>query len=223
MENDSEGRERLLRLGVRHLPVLVKGEQLLSSKNMEFIAEFAGLRGIGHIPLPPQELFEKWITILRAAQRYACQLPNDQMNLRALQIRNRPTWQLGNHIFSIGLAYLECVVGGAKNLTDLQKTFQSFESDRFTSGEEIARYGDEVIVKIEQWWNGLADKSCRRSIEIDNYGVMSVHQLLDRCTWHSAHHARQIADLLESQGIEPDGKFSEHDLAGLPLPKRIWD
>jgi hypothetical protein len=178
-----------------------------------------GVHGSGNPRLPPEELFKRWVKILRAAQRYVRQLPNDQMNLDGTHNRRRPNREVGHHIFRIGEKYLECVVNGAKAL-DGRKLLKD---GTFTTGEEITRYGDEVITRLEQWWNGLADHSCQQRIEVTDYGVISTHQLLERCTWHSAHHTRQIADVLERQGIEPDGRFTKEDLAGLPLPERIWD
>jgi hypothetical protein len=50
-----------------------------------------------------------------------------------------------------------------------------------------------------------------------------MHQLFERSTWHSAQHVRQLIAVLERFGIEPDGKLTSDDLAGLPLPERIWD
>jgi hypothetical protein len=29
--------------------------------------------------------------------------------------------------------------------------------------------------------------------------------------------------LLQENGIEPDGPLTEADLAGLPLPRQVWD
>jgi hypothetical protein len=50
-----------------------------------------------------------------------------------------------------------------------------------------------------------------------------MHQLLERSTWHSAQHARQLAAVLERYGIEPNRRPTPQDLAGLPLPERLWE
>jgi hypothetical protein len=50
-----------------------------------------------------------------------------------------------------------------------------------------------------------------------------LHQLLERSTWHPAQHARQLMAVLEGFGIAPDGPLSAEDLAGLPLPERLWE
>jgi hypothetical protein len=211
-------------LGVRSVPIVAKGKDYVVAKNLDTVADFVDVPRPSHIPLPPEELFHKWMKILRAAQRYIRQIPNDQMNLSATHNRRRIIRSLGHHIFSIGGAHVESVVNGAKDMTALCSP--PIADGTFTTGEEIARYGDEVIARIEQWWNGLADKSCRQEIEIIYGGIpmrYSVHKQLERCVWHSTHHTRQLADVLERRGIEPDGTLSKTDLDGLPLPKRIWE
>ena len=61
---------------------------------------------------------------------------------------------------------------------------------------------------------GLADKSCRQTVKT-YYGERPLHELLERCTWHSAQHARQIIAVLERLGIKADGPLTEADYAGL--------
>ena len=210
-----------MQLGVRATPALVKGRKFIIAKSLDEVAKFVGVPGPGHTPLPPAELFARWRKILCAAQRYVRQIPDDQMNQMALHNRDRTIRLLGYHVFRIGEAYLECVVGGAIDLEELIR--KPVKNGTLTNGPEIAHYGEEVIGQLDQWWEGLTDKSCGETREITLYGVISLHRLLDRSTWHSAHHTRQIVDVLDRLGIEPDRRFTAQDLAGLPLPERIWD
>jgi uncharacterized damage-inducible protein DinB len=211
----------MLQLGARSTPVVAKGRHFVFGQNLEEVAAFLGLHGTGHVPMPPDELFAKWVRILRAAQRYVRQMPDEQMSQRGTHNRDRPIRLICHHIFRIGEAHLECAAGGAKDLEELTRV--AVQDGTFTTGEEIARYGDEVIDRLEQWWARLSDKSLIQQLEIDNYGPMSMHQLLDRSTWHSTHHTRQIVDVLERLDIVPNGKFTKEDVAGMPLPERIWD
>lgn len=220
MLNDPEGMERLKRLGVRNLPVIAKGDQFVFGQNLEDVAEFVGLMGTGHTPLPPEQLIRKWITVLRAAQRFVRQLPSDRLNERAIENRDRSIRLLAHHIFRIGEAFLETVVDGVEysnNLATLPPP-----DGRFTSGREIADYGETVIARLQQWWDGLSDRNCQSRVKT-YYGMQPMHQLFERCTWHSAQHARQLTAILERFGIEPDGRLTADDLAGLPLPERIWE
>jgi hypothetical protein len=132
---------------------------------------------------------------------------------------------LEHHIFSIGAAFVECAAYGAKDLQE--RAEPPLEDGTFMTGDEMAGYGGEVIARIEAWWSARADKSCQEEIEIVYPGITirsSLNKLLERCVWHSAHHTRQIADLLEKRwGIAPDGRMTAEDLAGLPLPTRVWE
>ena len=55
------------------------------------------------------------------------------------------------------------------------------------------------------------------------YGEQPLHHVMERCTWHSAQHARQIASVLEGFGIAPNGAITADDYAGLPMPKALWE
>jgi hypothetical protein len=220
VQNDPHGRERLLALGVRNVPVVAKGGQFVFGQNLEDVAEFVGLQGTGHTPLPPPELARKWILALRAAQRYVRQLPSARLGELAIDNRNRSIRLLSHHVFRIAEAFLETVVDRVEYAAQLANVPPG--DGTFMTGDEIASYGEEVIARLEKWWRGLADKSCGQKLKT-YYGMQSMHQLLERTTWHSAQHARQLAAVLERFGIEPDGRLSSSDLAGLPLPERLWE
>ena len=110
MLNDPAGQDRLRRLGASTVPVLAKGAQYIFCQNLEDVAEFVGLQGSGHTPLPPAELYSKWIHVLRAAQRYIVQFPDEQLGERAIHNRNRSLALLSHHIFRIAEAFIETAV-----------------------------------------------------------------------------------------------------------------
>ena len=86
--NDSGGRERLLKLGVRNVPVVAKGDKFVFGQNLEDVAEFVGLQGTGHKPLPPDELMCRWINVLRVAQGLIRQIPDDKITEKVIRIAN---------------------------------------------------------------------------------------------------------------------------------------
>jgi hypothetical protein len=218
--NDSGGRERLLALGVRNVPVVSKGDQFVFGQNLEDVAEFVGLHGTGHTPLPPEQLITKWVNVLRSAQRYIRQIPNDRINERVIPNRDRSIRLLSHHLFRIGEAFLETAVDGVEYAVQLANVPP--KDGTFMTGDEIARYGDTVIARLQKWWDGLADKSCRQKVKTF-FGMQPIHMLYERSTWHSAQHVRQLAAILERYGIEPDGPLTAENLAGLPLPERLWE
>ena len=210
----------MLRLGAQSVPVLAKDGQFIFCQNMEDIAEFVGLEGSGHSPLPPEVLFDKWIIVLRASQRYVRQIPNSRLTERAIENRDRSIRLLSHHIFRIGEAFLETAIDGIEYRTN-NANVPPADGSCMTGGE-ITAYGEGTIERIENWWARLEDKSCRQKVKTF-YGTPPLHQLFERSTWHSAQHARQMIAVLERFGIEPDERLTSEDLAGLPLPERIWE
>jgi len=218
--NDPAGRQQLLALGVRNVPVVSRGEQFVFGQNLEDVAEFVGLQGTGHKPLPPGQLIGKWLNVLRAAQRFLRQMPNERLNEKVIDNRDRSIRLMGHHVFRIGEAFLETAVDGIEYAVQLANIPP--KDGTFTTGEEIARYGDTIIARLDKWWKELADKSCQQKVKTF-FGMQPIYMLYERSTWHSAQHARQLAAVLERFGIEPNGRLTSEDLAGLPLPERLWE
>jgi len=187
---------------------------------MEDVAEFVGLQGSGHTPLPPTALMTKWITVLRAAQRYIRQLPSDRLAERAIDNRDRSIRLLSHHVFRIGDAFLETAIDGVEYRTNNANVPP--EDGTCTAAVEIAAYGDGIVERLENWWSQLEDQSCRQPVKTF-YGTPPLHQLFERSTWHSAQHTRQLIAVLERFGIEPQGRLTAEDLAGLPLPQGLWE
>jgi len=217
--NDPGGREKLLALGLRHPPVVAKGTTYVFGQNLEDVAEFVGLHGTGRKLLPPEQLIGKWINVLRAAQRYLRQIPDARLNEKVIPNRDRSIRLMGHHLFRIGEAFLETVNGAEYGQ---QLANRPPAEGTFTSGDEIALYGETVIARLQQWWDTLDDKSCQRKVNT-YFGMQTTHMLYERSTWHSAQHTRHLIAVLERFGIEPDGRLTAAELAGLPLPERLWE
>jgi hypothetical protein len=218
--NDAGARERLLKLGVSTVPVLARDDQYIFCQNLEDVAEFVGVQGSGHTPLPPEFLFSKWLNVLRAAQRYIRQIPDGRLAERVIDNRDRSIRLMSHHVFRIAEAFLETAIGDVEYWVN-NANIPPADGTCLT-GAEIAAYGDEVIARVEAWWDRLGDKSCRQKVRTF-YGTPPLHQLFERSTWHSAQHTRQLIAVLERFGIEPDGRLSAEDLAGLPIPEGLWE
>lgn len=220
MLNDAGGRDRLLKFGVRNVPVVARGESYVFGQNLEDVAEFVGLQGTGHKPLPPDELIAKWMNVLRAAQRLVRQIPDDKMSERVIPNRDRAIRLLAHHVFRIGEAFLETVMDGKEYAA--QHANVPPADGTHTTGRDVAEYGEGVIKRLEAWWAKLEDKSGSQTLKT-YYGPQPLHTLLERSTWHSAQHGRQLAAVLERYGISPDRPLTPQELSGLPLPERLWE
>ena len=220
MANDPGGREKLLALGVRNVPVVSKGENYVFGQNLEDVAEFVGLQGTGHKPLPPDQLIRKWVLVLRAMQRYARQIPTERINENVIDNRQRSIRLLMHHAFRIGEAYLESVIDGKEYA--VQHANVPPQDGTFLTGAEIAAYGEEVIGRLEAWWKGMEDKTLAKKIKT-YYGMQPISMVFERSTWHSAQHSRQIGHVPARMGLAPDGELTPEDLAGPAAPERLCE
>jgi hypothetical protein len=218
--NDPIGQQELLKLGARSVPVLARRDQYIFCQNLEDVAEFVGLQGTGHTPLPPPILFTKWIHVLRAAQRYILQFPGDRLAERVIDNRDRSIRLMSHHIFRIAEAFLETAIDEVEYR--LNNANIPPDEGSCVTGAEIVSYGDGILERVENWWEQLEDKSCQQKVRTF-YGMQPLHQLFERSTWHSAQHTRQLIAVLERFGIEPNGRLTLEDLAGLPLPDGLWE
>jgi hypothetical protein len=162
----------------------------------------------------------KWNNVLRAAQRYLRQIPDARFTERAIENRDRSIRLLGHHVFRIVEAFLETAVDGVEYRISNANVPPA--PGECITGAEIARYGEDCLQRLESWWLGLEDKSCSWRIKTF-YGNPPAHQLLERSTWHSAQHTRQLMAILERFEIEPQGRLTVGELAGLPLPEGLWE
>jgi len=213
-----EAMKDLLAFGVKTVPVVARGGEFVFAQALEDVSRFVGKEFDNH-RLPPQALIDKWLTVLRASQRHVRQVPASKLQERAVQSRDRSIRDLAYHVYQVPDAFLQAVEDGVEDLTS---TYNAPPPASVKNVEQIAQYGADVEGRIRAWWTGLADKSCRQSVKT-YYGERPLHELLERCTWHSAQHARQIISVLERLGVEPQGRLTAADYAGLPMPKGLWE
>jgi len=157
---------------------------------------------------------------MRAAQRYVRQLPDDILLQDVIPNRPRPIRIMSHHIFRICDAFLNSTINGKDYAVG--DANQPPEDGTCMKGSEIADFGDSVIQRLEAWWAGLKDKSLTAEIPT-YYGPQPLHVVFERSTWHSAQHARQLIHVLERNGIKPNQPLTADDLAGLPLPERLFE
>lgn len=213
-----EAMHDLRSFGIKSVPVVARGEQFVLAQALEDVARFVGTTFTAD-RLPPQALVDKWLNVLRAAQRHALQLPQACLHERAVSGRDRSIRELAYHVYQVPEAFLRAVQDG---VADMAAVFDAPAPAEVATAHDIALYGRGVTRRIERWWAALPDKSCRQTVTT-YYGERSLHELLERCTWHSAQHARQIIAVLERLNVEPEPRLTAEDYAGLPLPLGLWE
>ncbi len=209
----------LLRLGAKSVPVVAVGDKFVFAQSLSEVAELLGMDYDSTPELSPYQLVQKLNIVLAAAERLVRQIPAEALETDVMN-RNRSYRQLAYHIFKIVDAFIEITIeqGATLELEHLNATVP----DDMRSTGDIAAYGAETRRRLNAWWTSETDRACTRSVST-YWGTYVLHQVLERTTWHPAQHVRQIAMLLPEWGIEPEGPLSQSDLAGLPLPEKVWD
>jgi glutaredoxin/uncharacterized damage-inducible protein DinB len=213
-----EAMNDLAAFGVKTVPVVARGGEYVFAQALEDVSRFIG-KPVEFTRLPPEELMRKWLHVLRSAQRHARQIPAARLHERATEGRDRSIGTLAYHVYQIPDAFLQAIENGVQNLAAVYDTPLPAH---VTGTAQIAAHGEAITKKLEAWWNALPDKSCRQKVKT-YYGERPMHELLERCTWHSAQHARQIISVLERLGVQPSGPLTTADYAGLPMPKGLWE
>jgi hypothetical protein len=208
----------LAKLGARTVPVIARGDQWINGQVINDIIGFLDLGARQQPKLSPAQLIERLDVILQAAQRYTRQFSREQLALK-LRNRDRSYRVLLHHIFRIPQAFVE----SAEADSELQyNSLVAPPPDHLQSGAAIADYGNEVRQQLQQWWQHLDDRDCRGNIDT-YYGRQTLPEMLERTTWHSGQHVRQVMTLLDDLGIEPDERLDAGAFADLPLPEKVWD
>ena len=210
--------DELREMGVRTVPVVARGRDYVFAQALEDVSRFIG-REFRAERLPPGVLMEKWLRVLAAAQRHVLQIPRERLLERATPGRDRSIRDLAYHVFQVPEVFLEAVENGVE---DLAGGYNAPPPRDVKSAEQIRAYGEKVGKRLQAWWASLPDKSCGQTVNT-YYGARPLHELLERCTWHSAQHTRQLAAVLERFGIAADAPLAGQDYAGLPMPAGLWE
>lgn len=218
VHGNEAGMDELRKLGARSVPIVARGGRFVFAQSIADVVTFLELKVRAQEPLGPEALMQKMGLVLRGAARYVRQIPPDALE-KPFRNRNRPVRVLAHHVFRIVEGFLESMEDG-KELT-YERIMQEM-APSMRSGADIARYGEGVLERALAWWRGCEDRSCARVVDT-YFGRQPLHIVLERTVWHPAQHTRQLMLILDTLGIEPDGRLTPADLAGLPLPEKAWD
>jgi glutaredoxin len=207
--------ETLAELGVRSVPVVVRGREFVLGQDIDEVARFVGI-AIERERLPRTTLVERTLALLGLAAAYVRQLPDASL-ATPLPGRTRTYRDLAYHVPMIGVALLDAASGGCL-------TFEHYKRkppERLQSAEDSARIVDQLREALADWWR---EGRARVPQQIDTYfGRQPFDVALERTAWHIAQHVRQLEFLVRSQGIEPAPALDPAMLVDLPLPRDVWD
>jgi hypothetical protein len=80
-----------------------------------------------------------------------------------------------------------------------------------------------VLERLGGWWDEAGNSTDYEANAKVYYGDVTLHDFLERTTWHSGQHVRQLMMVLDKLGIQPDDPVGKDVFAGLPMPDKVWD
>jgi len=216
---DKDAFAELAARGIRSVPIVRRGENWANGQVLSEVARVAGVAWGGAPVLPAPDLVVRTIGILTAAQRLFAQIPEDKL-ARMLPHRPRSYAQLAYHIFNIVDAFLEHEV---QCLPLKDGVYDRVPPPEMNTKAKILNYGQDVQGRFQIWWDGPGRTTDFSRKALVYYGDVTLHEYLERTTWHSGQHVRQLVMVLEMLGIEPDRPPPKETFAGLPMPDKVWD
>ena len=209
--------QELAALGARSIPVVSRGTDWVYAQSLNDVTRFLGIAAAEGARLSPGVLSERVNIILPKAMGFVA-----QMSDVVLDGPFRDSWApprgLAHHVFRIVEAFLEAV----QTPCELDYNQIMAGTHEVVPGQDVAGYGQEVLDRFNVWWARAKDSDFNAGMET-YYGPQTLHEVLERTTWHSAQHARQLMVVIESLGRAVVEPLTAADLVDLPLPEKAWD
>ncbi|MBI4184466.1 MAG: DinB family protein [Proteobacteria bacterium] len=203
-------------LGAKTTPVVARGSRFVFGQSTRDVADFLGL-ALDHEALPAAELVRRLDRVLAVALRLVPQIPAARWH-ENVRDRKRSYHALAYHLFRIAESFLEVAAGG--ELTT--ETVHSNPPASVRTAADVVAFGSEVRGRLSAWWSARAERALAEPVPT-YWGLRPLAEVLERTTWHAAQHVRQIGLMLEAWGVVPADRLGAADLAGLPLPEKVWD
>ncbi len=211
---DPAARERLAGYGLRGLPVVADGHTAVYGVNLAAVARLAGFDFQSSPALDPAELVNRARKVLGCALSMARQLRQEDLG-QLLPGRDRSLLSLANHIFAIGESFV-AVARGA----DFTGDVAAAEPRPLRPIATLSEQEPALLAGI-----GLAPTPplVYTAPVTAYYGTPTLHEVLERCTWHMAQHSRQLMMMMTRLEYAIKQPLAAADLENLPLPESAWD
>ena len=169
-------------------------------------------------PLADTRLFERLDKIMGAVIRATRQVPAEYTNWTTPD-RARPLKVFCYHILVDPIHVLDAIAGG-KYDGGFKLTYNE-KAALFDTLEDVARFGEQCRDRVRR--AGIDLERAELDREIDGYaGKTDGHELFHLVLSHTAHHLRQLYDMLGRIGVKPSEPLAAEDFRGIPMPESLW-
>ena len=215
---DPAALDELRRFGLRQVPIVVRGDAWANGQILRDVAKLCGIPLGDQTVLPPDELHRRLVAIIEATRAHALQMPQAALPVH-LPDRPRSHADLIYHIFNIVDAFIEHEEGQPLEY----EAYYRLPPAAMQTPEGLAQYGALVRDRLDGWFAGAGQGADWSAPARVYYGAQTLHEFLERTTWHSGQHARQLVWVLEGMGIAPAQPLGAETFRGLPMPEKVWD
>jgi hypothetical protein len=195
--------------------VLSRGDDFVFAQSLAPVIAFLGLKEKSGPSLSVAELCTRLDKFMTSALALLPLMPADRLGTH-VPGRPRSYRSLAFHLFRVVSAFLDACDGIA-----LEEAAFRDEPPATADTAALLAHGESVRQRFRQWY-AAGDTAGARSLDT-YYGPQSLHELLERTTWHAGQHVRQWMMLLELEGITCSRPLADADFAGLPMPQNVWD
>ena len=215
MLEDKGAWEEMAPFGIKTVPVVTRGMEWANGQILRDVARIAGVDLGEQTMLSPAELARRIDIILTAEQRFFGQMPEEKMQG---QVPGRPRSfaNLAWHTFNVIDAWLELVVDGRPLIMGAYNRNAPKGAERQA---DILAYGADVQKRFGAWWQAQGPHLDYDDKADVYYGEQSLHDFLERTTWHAGQHTRQMMMILETfLGVSPTDPLGPELWKDLPMP-----
>jgi glutaredoxin/uncharacterized damage-inducible protein DinB len=216
LEHD-DAMDEMIAHGARAVPVLIRDKEMIFAQSLEDVAKFVGRERPAN-RLAPEELMKRWQYFLDTGLSLVAQIPPDRINEHPVIGRERTVCSLAYHIYQIAEGFLSVV----NEVSEDSRLIDNADYPHLKTKEQIADYARTTIGQLQEWWSDRADRTGARKFKT-YYGLQPLHQILDRATWHTAQHTRQLNTVLDGFGLAVQNPIDPAAYIGLPMPKAVWE
>ena len=213
-----EAVEELAARGIRGAPVLSRGDRYAYCQSLAVVNEFLGITEELPTRLAP-DIFPKWLRLLNLAIGYIETCSQEELLADVIKERERPVGELSYHAFQIAESFLHCMKTGEREW--FVRSSGPVKMDVALDKTRLLAFARQIAAELERYWNGGKTEFKDVVSEFEG-GLKSTLEFLDRSSWHSAQHIRQVASVLERDGVKLTPAWSEDFVAGLGVPKSLW-
>lgn len=183
----------------------------ISGINLSNIAQLLDLDFDPSPTLVPERLLERLNRFLRAIEEIAPQISTDVLR-KKIPGRDRTVLQLIHHTVDVASSFT-----AGREASEPDKISDNSSTDRLNSLASLSRKIQFTLASLQ------ATTTDWQSTTETKHGRQTMHQVLERCTWHVAQHMRQLEHFCGKWQQTVRGWPSRIDYEHLPLPENVWD